>query len=431
MKYFVVLFFLIFFPIFSWTNHFFGTYLSLKVMPEIAGAKQVKAESFKSFVNKEAEKLEKLLAEIETEAQEKIPNYPARPDSLKFSAADPKDRDIRVLRALRLNPNIKLKLFVQDLPGTKKPGRKLTSTDVSVYEADTIIDSIPLYEVKEGSTVAPIQIIATASDEPDYGHDINIFTDTGTKFGEEYNFGAMPFGNPKYHYSTQAPFHMGFFYESGIIYKLAPAFKRTYPELRVHQFYKLAQFAFSTGHEYWGYRFMGWAMHYLGDLTQPYHSTMSPGNSTAGLLWIEFRSVIGFKGAKQATIERLSDRHTAIEVYQYNVLQDLLRKNELNHPIVTAYQDTSKDENYKTFDILYAREVIAKESNGRAEGLDERIGKSDYVFSYHNYKADRSKFQPDPGSEEVNKYLIELLNSFGSHSRNFSKFILKRTPDKS
>lgn len=431
MKQLFLLFFLLSFPLLSWTNHFFGTHIALKELPDIANAKPIKAESFKAFVNKEAVGLEKVLDEIEQEAREKLSDYPNRPDHLRFSAGDPKDRDTRVLKALRLNPGIKLTLFVQELPGKKGKGKKLIGTDVSVYEEDKFLDSLPLYEVKEGSPVSPLQIVATSSDEPDYGHDINIFTDTGTKFGEEYNFGTLSFGNPKYHYATQAPFHMGFYFESGIIYKLAPSFKRTYPELRVHQFYKLAQFAFATGHDYWGYRFMGWAMHYLGDLTQPYHSTMSPGNSTAGLLWIEFRAIIGLDGAKKATIERLSDRHTAIEVYQYNFLKDLLEKNDFTHPIVKAYQEVSGDQNYPNFHIHYARDVIAKESNGRAEGLDDRIGDSAYVFAFKDAKEEMPKIKPDEGSKEVDKYLIQMMNSFGSHTRNFARFILNKSPEKS
>jgi len=433
MRTLIVLVYFFCLPVFSWTNHFLGTYLTFKESPEILSSNPVKVESFKAFVNKEAIGLEKLLEEIEQEAREKLENYPPRPEHLRFQANDPKNREIRVLKALRLNPEIKLALFIQELPATKKPsGKKLFATEVSVYKEDKFLDSLPIYEVKEGSIIKPIQVLSTASDEPDYGHDINLFTDTGTDFGQEYNFGTLSFGNPKYHYATQAPFHMGFFYESGIIYKLAPNFKRTYPEIRIHQFYKLAQFAFATGHEYWGYRFMGWAMHYLEDLTQPYHSTMSPGNSTPHLLWVEFKSILGFSGEKKEIIERLSDRHTAIEVYQYNFLKSLLEKSDYTHPMVKAYQEVSKDKDYPNFNIHYAREVVAKESNSRAEGLDERIGKSPYVLAFKDVKdSSMLDIKPDEGSKEINNYLIQMMNSFGSHVRNFAKFVLKKDFEKS
>lgn len=424
---FVFIFVLVFtLPVYSWNNHFLGTYLALKENPEIANAKPVKVESFQSFVNKQAPELERLLDSIEKEAQQIVPNYPPRPDSLRFNASDKQNQAVRVLRALRLNPESKLKLFVQEMPGTKRKDKKVGATDVSVYKEDKFLDTLPLFEIKEGSVISPLQVIATAADEPDYGHDINVWEDSDSEFGKEYKFGVLPFGNPKYHFATQAPFHMGFYYEAGIIYTLAPNFKRTYPEIRIHQFTRLAEFAFSKGHDYWGYRFMGWAMHYLEDLTQPYHSKLSPGVSTAGALWVEFKSIIGFKEGKKELLERLSDRHTAIENYQYEFLKELLEKGNLSHPMVKAYQETSLDAKYPSFDFQYPRNVIALEANQRAEELDERIGNSNYVMAFKEPLVDKTTLQEDEGKEKVNEYLNQLMNSFGSHVRNFARYLLSK-----
>ncbi|MCX8000068.1 MAG: phospholipase, partial [Leptospiraceae bacterium] len=309
------------------------------------------------------------------------------------------------------------------MPGTKRKDKKLMGTDVSVYKEDKFLDTLPMYEVKEGSLVTPHQVIATAADEPDYGHDINVWEDSDSEFGKEYKLGGLPFGNPKYHYATQAPFHMGFYYEAGIIYKLAPDFQRTYPEIRIHQFTRLAEFAFSKGHDYWGYRFMGWAMHYLEDLTQPYHSTMTPGISTGSLLWIEFKSVLGFKGAKKEIIERVSDRHTAIEHYQYEFLKELVEKGNFTHPMVKSYQDTTNDPKYPIFDFQYPRNVIALESNQRAEELDERIGKSNYVMAFKEPLVDPKTLTEDQEREKVNEFLNQLMTSFGSHVRGYAKYL--------
>jgi hypothetical protein len=40
---------------------------------------------------------------------------------------------------------------------------------------------------------------------------------------------------------------MGFFHEVSIIYIIVPAFKNTFPKMRVLQFTELAKFAFVTG----------------------------------------------------------------------------------------------------------------------------------------------------------------------------------------
>jgi hypothetical protein len=42
---------------------------------------------------------------------------------------------------------------------------------------------------------------------------------------------------------------------------------------------ELAEGAFATGHPYWGYRFLAWSLHYVQDLTQPWHTVFLPGFS--------------------------------------------------------------------------------------------------------------------------------------------------------
>jgi hypothetical protein len=42
---------------------------------------------------------------------------------------------------------------------------------------------------------------------------------------------------------------------------------------------KLSEGAFQTGHPYWGYRFLAWSIHYVQDMTQPWHTVFVPGFS--------------------------------------------------------------------------------------------------------------------------------------------------------
>ena len=39
---------------------------------------------------------------------------------------------------------------------------------------------------------------------------------------------------------------------------------------------RLSDGAFSTGHPYWGYRFLAWSLHYVQDVTQPWHTIFLP-----------------------------------------------------------------------------------------------------------------------------------------------------------
>ncbi len=43
---------------------------------------------------------------------------------------------------------------------------------------------------------------------------------------------------------------------------------------RMQLFYELALIAFDSGHDYWGYRFLGNAVHYLEDMSQPFHTRL-------------------------------------------------------------------------------------------------------------------------------------------------------------
>ena len=91
---------------------------------------------------------------------------------------------------------------------------------------------------------ARLAVVASAADEPDYGHDINLFSDNPGEAGARYNFGKQPFGDARFEYSSQAPFHIGYYHENELIFRAAPYLARTYPEVRVHQYLGLARFAF-------------------------------------------------------------------------------------------------------------------------------------------------------------------------------------------
>ena len=125
---------------------------------------------------------------------------------------------------------------------------------------------------------------------------------------------------------------MGFYHESGIMYTLAGFLKKTYPEYRIHLYKKLAQLAFQTGHPYWGWRFTGWGLHYLADLTQPYHATILPGVSTSYAIWINTVDMIGIHGPKAHAVQLVSNRHTALEKFVQIVMRRAYRKKKRTIP---------------------------------------------------------------------------------------------------
>jgi hypothetical protein len=412
--------------VFSWTNHTLGTYASLSEMSEIKNAKSVPVESLESFLEKEKDGLEKLIGEQEDFARLNIPNYPPKPSSLGFIAKNPKELRKNFLNALRLNPNIKLAYFIQDLPSSNiSANKKFPAKNLTVFKNLEFTDRLKFYSIKEKELVSPLAILSTAADEPDYGHDIDLYLDSNSEHGKIYEFGTVPFGNTKYEYGSQAPFHMGFYHEAGIAYTLGPFIKRTLPELRLQQNLSLAKFAFKTGHPYWGYRFLGWGLHYIQDLTQPYHSTLLPGIGTANMLGIYFRSTIGFDGAKKAMVERVSDRHTAIEHYQYEILEYLYRKKMNQHPMILSYSEADQDLSYGEYNFEYPRAILSKESNSRAEILDEKIEQWEGILKFTKKETKYEDVTDLEKAKDLDAYLFQMMKSFGAHSRNFIRAGLK------
>ncbi|MBW7926305.1 MAG: phospholipase, partial [Burkholderiaceae bacterium] len=253
-------------PAFAWSNHALATAPALEAMPEFAGLAPVKVESLESFLAAQGASLEKVLDEQERWAREHVIAYPPRPEALRFVAADAADAAElrrRFVAAVRISPEMPLSLFLQRKPGAPvDDGRApLPAREATTLPRDTAIEAVKFAALREGEQVAPIDVVASASDEPDYGLDLGLWEDNGTAQGRAYGFGKQPFGNPALDFGTQAPFHMGFYHESRIVYAAAGFLKRTYPEYRVHLWKTLALHALRTGHDYWGWRFAGWAMH--------------------------------------------------------------------------------------------------------------------------------------------------------------------------
>ncbi|HBO2985199.1 TPA: phospholipase, partial [Pseudomonas aeruginosa] len=413
----------------AWSNHTVGSYLALRELAAIREAPEVEVEPLEAFLAAERGGLAALLDEQEAYARAHIGNYPARPDALRF-AADGEAGDLRqaFLAALRVNPEIRLALAIQPLPGQDQPQRPhLKPQEVLVFQNLSPWTAWRFIRLEPGERVAPLAVLATAADEPDYGHDINLFSDNPGEAGQRYGFGTQPFGDPRFEFSSQAPFHMGFYHEAAVIYSGAPFLARAWPEWRAYQYFGLSRFAFASGHPYWGYRFLGWGMHYIQDITQPYHSTPLPGASLAAMLQMEGKALLGYPEEKQAAIERVANRHTAVEKYQFDWLRQLLRDGR-PQPMLDAYADTRRDGAYPAYSPTYLREVVAAESNAHAAAFDAAIGEWLAARPASAAQDFSESNQPRPEAHDnavLNAQLIELIGHFGVHSRNIARAALE------
>ena len=217
------------------------------------------------------------LEAVESWSVATIEHYPPTPEDLRWGI-DHGPTAERFFAAIRVNPMLPYRLYVDLSPERNPPEQApLAWSELSFLGGGTSQLAARYWTLAPGEPVSIAEVIASANDEPDFGMDIGLFTDNGTEFGQRYGFGIQPFGNPNLEYSSQAPFHMGFYHLDWLSRTAQPSLLRTYPLWRIALFGELAELAFSTGHDYWGWRFLGWGLHYVGDLTQPYHAIPLPG----------------------------------------------------------------------------------------------------------------------------------------------------------
>ena len=424
----------------AWSNHSYAAYRAFEKMPEVANVALVTVEPLEAFLKAQEKSIETLLASQETWAQRHLEVYPARPPGLAFRAEPNRSdaaRRLAFLSALRVAPNSKFALYVQPDPWSLGPPTAALLPHSSVHTLPEQPNSTYRFvSLKAGDQVSPLAVLASASDEPDYGLDINLWADSPSDWGKVYGFGALPFGNPALYFSTQAPFHMGFFHEDRVIDMAAPFIKKTFPLLRSHQYSSLAELAFRSGHPYWGWRFTGLALHYVQDLTQPYHASLSPGNSSAKLIGINLLAMAGMPRMKNEMIVLLSNRHLALEKYQSQLIYNAALARQ-ESTLEKSLRASNQEANYPAWSDLYARDVVSRQSQALGNRLTDILVStlppgyvSDPSFDF-GVKESGIDLLAEISQKDATKrsrldsVTSELMGNFGAHSRNVVRGILK------
>jgi hypothetical protein len=424
----------------AWSNHGLATYWAFKAMPEIANAPAVKVEPLDVFLREQEAAIQALFDAQQTWARANLASYPPLPQELAFKADASRDDRVRrqaFFAALRIAPNTKFALFIQSDPSAKlDPARSLPYSAVSTL-TEPPFTFYRFGKLEAADDVRPLSVIATASNEPDFGTDINCWDDNPSEWGKRYRFGKQPFGNPAVDISSQAPFHMGFYHQADIVYRAAPFVMRTYVLLRIHQFFTLAQLAFRTGHPYWGWRFAGNAIHYVQDLTQPYHASLLPGISTPRMLVANLMAMLGWTRMKDQMIVLVSNRHLALERYQVQMLYRATVEQE-DAPIVKALQFDNVDATYPAWSDSYLRDVVSAEAFAVADRLDAALTKA---MPGHYVADPRFDFGAEgtgidllgemqshelAGRNELDMIIIDLFKHFGAHSRNLVRALMTK-----
>ena len=414
----------------AWEHHPLITEPVLETFAESGLLRPTAVVTLQDFLVAVEGPLAGFLLDEEDWARAHLPWYAPLPEDLVFVATGTREDIVaRFFRAIRINPNTKTPLYYAALSGQAPAGASLLANEqVSLFPDSTALDSFDFVAVLPGGALNALDIIATATNEPDYGMDTGLFEDNNTPFGAAYGFGNQPFGNPGLDYGSQAPFHIGFYHESPLVFFFARFLERTYPEYRIRLFKRLSEFAFQHDQDYWGWRFMGWGLHYLADLSMPYHTTVLPGYSTLRMLWINFLDILGFSRPVDNAVQLVSNRHLAIERYQRIVMERALRTKG-DHII---FERLSAEYETPTYRDELPREVLARASNSMARRLDRAIEKympADFVDNPGIELADVEAVEDivdmvedTHGAEavaELDALLADALELFAIYGRSF------------
>lgn len=415
----------------AWDNH--AQLTSLAVAAEPWASATASVEPLDDFLAADKDKVAKTLAAVEQQAARDYPMYKPLPLALTFDPSrEGEALHASFIGALRVNPGYPFALFLQVPVGAADSRPALDEAAVDPTGAH--VPNPPFRALTSGESVSAREVVVSASDEPDYGMDVGLFTDNGTDYGKTYGFSPQPFGNPNLSYGSQAPFHMSFVNEDSIIRKAAPKYQETFAGYRVDLYAALAREAFASGHAYWGWRFAGWALHYVEDAAQPYHASLLPSRTTLGILLL---NAFGSKAQINGEVVMVSNRHLILENYQYSVFA-AYAGDDAASPLYAALRPSGAAGITGLGDASQPRwvlDVVAKRSHGRGKALDSAIAAtfpkkyvSDPSFDYgawqsqtHNAWDPRADLvQRDPAkARALEQALTPSLAEMGAAARAF------------
>lgn len=214
----------------AWSEHPILARIALEDLPYWQMPDSVKAKSLYTFLIETEKEMEVFLEIHEKWSSENLAGYKQRPDNLAFkSSANTSSIVERFFYAIRINPESFVPLYLYIMPGKNQGSNPLANPAAitmlngfnTLYQPDYVL----LYEDER---VHPLDVLTTANNEPDYGFDTGLFEDNGTSYGRVYGFGKQPFGNPNIFYTSQVPFHIGFYHEDALVYTFAPFLTQTY-----------------------------------------------------------------------------------------------------------------------------------------------------------------------------------------------------------
>ncbi|MEW6531001.1 MAG: hypothetical protein AB1473_09210 [Thermodesulfobacteriota bacterium] len=394
----------------SWNTHALLTWGALASSSDSGLERQVPVvpieELFPALGSDLGDVIRRYGAQIAQKSRVHVPNEPPE----RIRTVD------EFLRALRVNPNTKLQqvrvLKPDEVPSDAGHDPSRDGPPGGVY--------VP---VADGERIPAIDILATYSDEPDWLMDQDLFLIA------EYGYGPIPYGPPT-GLSSQAPFHLAFSHENPLLKAILPRLRTNFVEERVRLFFGLAQPAFAAGIDYWGWRFTAWGMHYLQDMTQPYHAKIFPFP-----LWRVLLRVIRERDRKsfaERNKNLLRNRHLAFEGIIHFLLNEASKKDR-SHALLRALKG---DDDFGAITIPAAIELSTRKAaraairaNAAMEALmqEPRLNDPEYFLADdHTYRIEETL--PKAAAERPQQYqaFIKLVCESLRDAGRITRYCIRR-----
>ncbi|MEI6287416.1 MAG: hypothetical protein WCP79_12995 [Bacillota bacterium] len=392
----------------------------------------VEVEDLQTFLSEEYEQVVATLDMIDNWAIKNIDDYRSLPPDLKFSNANAEDLLTAFLEAIRVNPMAYRDNYLQIVDtDISSEHWQLTGKDICLADYKY---SFPYIRILPGQRVSALDVVSTASDEPDYGLDMGLWENNGTRAGSRYGFGKQPFANHDDLVQSQASFHLSFMHDK-LLRMMSKPMRGNHSLLRIKTYSELAKLAKRTGHNYWACRFSGRAVHYIQDLTVPFHASMTPGYSFLRVVATMALKVCGYSKPYVRMFMNIACIHVMFEVMHYEQLNQTYLNRDKSAFIYCSLTGKNSNETVEVNDF-YARDVVSKEAyrlRYRSYYAVNSLVTDTKEFENVLYASANSIYNCQPiwngakiiDKNEFSRVLNIVVANSGRHTRNFINHLLK------
>ena len=419
-----ILLFFTFSSIFGWSRHHYVSQNALIGLKEFM--KEVEVETLDSFVKAEFKGLQKLFVDY-------------RQYLLKYNHYDYENpqtqleypTEVSFLKAARLNQQMRLRYVkrVEDTSENRKKYKSLIMYKKKVSRTAGFHRGKPTAYlfVKTPKKIRIKDIFIAYCDEPDWGLDMDVW------LYKYYDYGKAPLGKPSGPASAGL-FHTLYTDENIVVKTFGGEVTRSRLPERVELYWRLHKLAAKTKHEYWSFRFAAMGLHYLQDITQPYHTT--------GLPELKFLTVLnyifsfGIFGDSKQDIKRknaikLLNRHYlfeqfgAVELYKQNKM-----KNSLARFSDTIYPNFENPDLLVEYNASVSRRYIVDLDDAMLDSLPEELGDNGLkVLSITKgfIASEIFKTLPREKQEEIKDWILKLASNASIMTQVYAKKVYQNT----